>query len=202
MMATRSDALRLNLLFIVFLLSGMAALIYQVCWQRMLFTAFGVDIESITIIVSVFMCGLGLGALAGGRLADRYPERIVHCFALFELCIGLFGAVSPLLIAWVAQRCILWPEPLIAAANFLLLLLPTCLMGATLPMLTRYLYTYYASIGTAIGNLYFINTVGASLGAIGTGMLVFVYLDLHQTVHLAALLNFSVAMLTFLGVRK
>ena len=68
-------------LLLVFTLSGIAALIYQICWQRLLFTAFGVDIESITIIISVFMLGLGLGALAGGRLADKYPHKIILFFS-------------------------------------------------------------------------------------------------------------------------
>ena len=58
----------------LFFLSGIAALVYQVCWQRMLFVAFGVDIESVTIIVSTFMFGLGARALLGGELADRYPR--------------------------------------------------------------------------------------------------------------------------------
>ena len=58
-------------LVLLFFVSGIAALIYQVCWQRLLFQAFGVDIESVTIIVSTFMLGLGLGALAGGQLSDR-----------------------------------------------------------------------------------------------------------------------------------
>ena len=64
----------------LFVVSGAAALIYQVCWQRMLFEGFGVDIESVTIIVSAFMLGLGLGSLAGGELADRFPHRLIALF--------------------------------------------------------------------------------------------------------------------------
>ncbi len=60
-------------------ISGVAALIYQTCWQRALFEGFGVDIESVSIIVSAFM--LGLGATAGGELAERYPDRVVTMFA-------------------------------------------------------------------------------------------------------------------------
>ena len=55
-----------------FFISGFSALIYQVCWQRILFTGFGVDLTSITVIVSVFMAGLGVGAYFGGRIADRF----------------------------------------------------------------------------------------------------------------------------------
>ena len=69
----------------LFFVSGAAALIYQVCWQRLLFTALGVDMESVTLIVSVFMLGLGLGALLGGQLADRFPGRALGLFAAAEL---------------------------------------------------------------------------------------------------------------------
>lgn len=64
-----------------FFLSGFAALVYQLAWQRLLFVMVGVDIESVTIIVSTFMLGLGLGAVLGGWLADRWPTRILLAFA-------------------------------------------------------------------------------------------------------------------------
>ena len=82
----------------LFFVSGVAALVYQVCWQRLLFAAFGVDIDSVTIIVSVFMLGLGLGALVGGDLADRRPAWALRFFAFAELGIGIFGLFSPGLI--------------------------------------------------------------------------------------------------------
>ena len=56
----------------IFFISGFSALIYQICWQRLLFTGFGIDLTSITVIVSVFMAGLGIGAFFGGRIADRF----------------------------------------------------------------------------------------------------------------------------------
>lgn len=59
----------LNILRIVFFMSGFAALVYQIAWQRMLFTAFGVDLESITIVIAVFMAGLGIGAYFGGKIS-------------------------------------------------------------------------------------------------------------------------------------
>ena len=90
-----------RLLVSVFFLSGVSALIYQVAWQRLLFGAFGVDVESVTIIISTFMLGLGCGALAGGKLADRFPGHLILMFALSEFGIGLFGLVSPALILWI-----------------------------------------------------------------------------------------------------
>src|SRR5450756_915806 len=58
-------------LYVLFFLSGFPALLYQVVWQRALFTIYGVNIESVTVIVTVFMLGLGLGSLAGGWLSKR-----------------------------------------------------------------------------------------------------------------------------------
>ena len=84
----------------IFFISGFSALIYQVCWQRLLFTGFGVDLTSITVIVSVFMAGLGVGAYFGGRIADKFRTRLLIIFCLIELGIGCFGFVSANLILW------------------------------------------------------------------------------------------------------
>lgn len=184
---------RFRLLIAPFFLSGIAALIYQVCWQRLLFSTFGVDIESITIIVSTFMLGLGAGALVGGQLADRFPERIVVLFALAEFGIGLFGLLSPTLIREVGRLTIQTPLPVIATANFLLLLIPTVLMGATLPMLVAFLVRTMGNVGVSIGGLYFINTAGAAVGALAVGFLLLYYVDLDTTIYGAAGVNFLVS---------
>ena len=78
---------------VLFFISGFSALIYQIVWQRVLFTAFGVDSESITIIVSVFMFGLGIGALAGSWLV-KFRGRLLRIFLLAEIGIGIFGFFS------------------------------------------------------------------------------------------------------------
>ncbi len=180
-------------LVLLFFASGIAALIYQVCWQRLLFQAFGVDIESVTIIVSTFMLGLGVGALAGGQLADRYPQRTLALFALIELAIGVFGIASPWLIRTIGAAAVRGSLATIAAVNFLLLLFPTLLMGATLPILVTHVVRHYRNIGVSIGLLYFANTLGAACGAALTGMLVLSYFGLTATVTLAAALNVIVS---------
>lgn len=185
--------MRVGRVVLLFTVSGVAALVYQICWQRLLFIAFGVDIESITIIVSAFMLGLGVGALLGGQLADRFPGRIIAFFSIVELAIALFGMVSPLLIREVGRFAIESSPAGIAIANFLLLLLPTTLMGATLPMLVAHVVRHYGSVGVSIGLLYFVNTLGAAAGAAITGFVSFYYIGLHGTIYLAALLNFLVS---------
>ena len=190
------------LLLSVFSLSGIAALIYQVCWQRILFGIFGVDIESITIVVSTFMLGLGCGALLGGQLADRFGDRIVELFIAAELGIGLFGLSSTRLIPLVGDRFVDANLATIATASFLLLLVPTTLMGATLPMLVAHLVKTSRSVGISIGNLYLVNTLGAAVGALATGIVLFLTFTLNQTIGIAAGMNFTVATLTFYGLRR
>jgi predicted membrane-bound spermidine synthase len=185
----------------LFLVSGAAALIYQVCWQRLLFESVGVDIDSVTIIVSTFMLGLGLGALAGGELADRFPDRTLHMFALIELATAVFGAGSVFLIHVVSRAVIDAPSAVIAAANFALLLCPTLLMGATLPILVRHVMNLYGNIGESVGVLYFVNTLGAALGAGFTGFVALYYLGLSATIQVAVALNVAVSAAVWFGVR-
>jgi predicted membrane-bound spermidine synthase len=191
-----------KLLQVLFFLSGMAALAYQVCWQRILFFSFGTDIESTTIIVSVFMLGLGLGALAGGWIADRWFEKIILVFAGAELGIGLFGLASPTLLPRVSDVFIMSDRAVLALVNLVTLLLPTVLMGATLPMLITYFTKIYKNIGVSTGSLYCINTLGAALGCYLTGCIGFRYLTLQEVIVVAACVNISVAGLILIKFRS
>src|SRR5204863_6112436 len=89
--------------YTLFFLSGFAALLYQIVWQRALFTFYGVNIESVTVIVTAFMIGLGFGSLAGGRLSTVRGLPLLGVFGAIECGIGLFGFVSLSLFARVAS---------------------------------------------------------------------------------------------------
>ena len=186
---------------LLFLISGVAALIYQVCWQRLLFESIGVDIESVTIIVSTFMLGLGLGSLAGGELVDRYPHRTVELFALIELFTGMFGIVSPYLIHAASHLVINSSRAMIGGVNFGLLLIPTTLMGATLPILVAHVVRIYRNLGVSVGVLYFANTLGAALGAAFTGFVALYYLGLTSAIYIAAALNITVSTTVWFSLR-
>lgn len=186
----------------LFFASGISALIYQICWQRLLFIAFGVDIDSVTIIVSTFMLGLGVGALVGGEIADRYPHHTLMFFSLTELAIGTFGIVSPTLIHTVGAVAVHGSLPVIAASNFLLLLCPTVMMGATLPILVAHIVRTRRSVGVSIGLLYFVNTLGAALGAAATGFIIFFYMGITTTIYVAAMLNIAVSAAVWFGLRR
>jgi predicted membrane-bound spermidine synthase len=149
----------------------------------------------VTIVVSTFMLGLGAGALAGGWIADRLPARLLVLFAACELGIGLFGLVSGPLIHAVGELFVQSPRPVVALVNFLLLLVPTSLMGATLPLLVTDAVRRHGGIGVSVGRLYFVNTLGATAGALGIAMGGFRYLDLATAIQGAAGINFCVAAL-------
>jgi len=181
----------------IFFISGFSALVYQVSWQRLLFTGFGVDLTSITLIISVFMMGLGIGAFFGGRIADKFPQKIILIFCLVELFIGIFGLASHYLISGLQSVLIQVSLPILSVFTFLLLLFPTFLMGLTLPLLTGYFNQFIDNIGQSIGTLYFYNTLGAAVGALATGFILFNYLTLSQTIQLAAAFNIMIAGLIF-----
>jgi predicted membrane-bound spermidine synthase len=187
---------------LLFFVSGAAALIYQVCWQRLLFESIGVDMDSVTIIVSTFMLGLGVGSLAGGELADRYPDRSLEMFALAELTTALFGFCSPALIRSAGAVAVHHSAAAIAAMNFGLLLIPTMLMGATLPVLVTRTVRLNRNLGVSVGVLYCSNTLGAALGAALTGLVALYYMGLTATVDLAAVLNIAVAALAWVTLRR
>lgn len=174
---------------VAFFLSGFAALVYQLAWQRLLFVVVGVDIESVTIIVSTFMLGLGLGAVLGGWLADRWPARILLAFCLFEVAIALYGLASVDLLQTCAALFAGLSRPAAAALSFGLLILPTICMGATLPMLVAHAWQRSGNVGVSTGALYFVNTLGAACGALAMGFFLLYWMDLRQAVWLAAGLN-------------
>ncbi|HEV8356020.1 MAG TPA: fused MFS/spermidine synthase [Gemmatimonadales bacterium] len=189
--------LSLGWLSVLFLLSGFAALMYQVVWQRLLFAAYGVNIESVTIIVSIFMFGLGVGSLAGGLLSRRYPERLPHLFVVCELAIGAFGLVSVPLIEGITDLTVNGSLLGISLVTYAVLFVPTLFMGATLPILVTHLNRYHRHVGRSVGILYCFNTVGSAIASLVTVDVLFALTGRQATVIVAALLNLTVAFLVF-----
>lgn len=187
-----------------FFVSGACALTYQVCWQRALFGAVGVDIDSVTLIVSCFMLGIGLGGMAGGVLADRHPRRRVQLYAACELLLALFGVCSLWLVRVVSDLVAVdggGGRGVTAVAVFALLAIPTTLMGATLPILTMAFDRLIQNVGLSVGTLYFWNTLGAAVAAWLCPFVLFDHIGLAQCVQLAAAGNVAVA-LTALAVAR
>ena len=152
--STAPLASRVRLLCVLFFFSGFPALIYQLTWQRSLFRIFGVNTESVTIVVTAFMLGLGLGSLAGGWISKRQNVKALWLLGVIELLTAAFGLISLAVFEQVGQLVSDLPLVAVAAINLALVLVPTLLMGATLPILVSYLVKSSGQIGSAVGTLY------------------------------------------------
>jgi predicted membrane-bound spermidine synthase len=179
-------------LMVVFLASGFAALLYQVIWQRSLFAIYGINIESVTVVVTAFMLGLGLGSLAGGAISKDPSRPALLLFSLVELGIGAFGLASLSLFHWVGTFTLNLPPVATALVTFLLVLVPTMLMGGTLPLLVAYAVRKSGNVGKSVGQLYFVNTLGSAIASIMSVMVIMPPLGEAATVRFAAFVNFTV----------
>src|SRR6267154_5058318 len=176
-------------IFVLFLASGIPALIYEIVWQRALFAIYGINIESVTIVVSAFMLGLGLGSLGGGALSRNPHFSPIRFFALAEIGTALFGAVSLSIFHFVAGYTTAKPLEITGIITFLLIVVPTILMGSTLPLLVEYLARYSQNVGSSLGALYFANTLGLGMACIVLARPLLSYFGQTGAVRCAAILN-------------
>jgi spermidine synthase len=196
--------------FPVFFASGFAALLYQVIWQRMLAIFSGADVYSVTIIVSAFMAGLGIGSLAGGHVADRVSERTsLALFGAAELAVAAFGILSASLyydVLYVRMGHLdIRPGPM-GAILFVSLLWPTFFMGASLPLLARALTRQIEKAASTVGALYGLNTLGAAMGALVATWWLLPRIGLDGSLAVGATLNAACAVVVlpfaFLGIAR
>ncbi|HTX52692.1 MAG TPA: fused MFS/spermidine synthase [Candidatus Baltobacteraceae bacterium] len=195
--------------YVLFFVSGATALIYEVVWARMLTQIFGNTTHAIATVLSAFMGGLALGSYVLGRLADRFRNALL-LYGLLEGGVGLYGLLIPTLFALTqkAYSGMYWLTDVSFAVFLLLLfglcfaviLVPTALMGATLPMLSRFSVTQFAAIGRRIGDLYAVNTLGAVAGCALSGFWLIPELGLRGSVRLAAAGNLAIAALVVVAV--
>ena len=198
-------------LLALFFVSGACGLIYQVVWMRALTLTLSVSVYATTTVLCAFMGGLALGAALAARLADRL-RRPLLAFGLAEAGVGLCGLAS-LGILFDLGPAYAWLHahaggagPALTLGRFLLacavLLVPTTLMGATLPLLSRAAVTDEAAVGRGTGGLYAVNTLGAVAGCLAAGFAAIPAWGLSATTAAAAALNLGVgASAAALGLR-
>ncbi len=174
----------------LFFVSGAAALLYQVVWQRTLFSIYGINQEAVTMVVTVFMLGLGLGSLAGGMISKSPRRPAVLYFAIAECSIGIFGLVSLRIFHEVGRLTLELPPLGIGLVTFGLLLLPTMLMGGTLPLLVAHFSRVSKNVGASVSGLYFVNTLGSALASFLGVVILLGTLGQEGTLRVAAALNF------------
>jgi predicted membrane-bound spermidine synthase len=154
------DSIFLSLLFFF---SGMPALIYQIVWQRALFAIYGVNAQSVAVVVTAFMLGLGAGSLAGGRLSAKFPKYGILIFGVAEFAVAILGLSSLGIFHWIARYTAGASLGSVIVFSVALLLVPTVLMGATLPLLVEHLVLHTNRVGASVSILYFVNTFGSAL---------------------------------------
>jgi len=168
------------LILVFFFLSGACGLLYQVVWTRKLVLLFGTASYAVSTVLSIFFAGLGVGSLWGGRLADK-TERPLFWYGLLELGIGFWAILFILFVdqsesfVVMALRAFAFSRnasiAIRAVLAFAFLIVPVTLMGATLPLLVKFLASNERTRGFRIGALYSINTFGAVGGCVYAGFL-------------------------------
>jgi spermidine synthase len=195
----------------MFVVSGFAALMYQVLFSKSLALTFGSTSTATYTVLAVYMGGMALGAWLGGRLAQVRVDAL-KLYAWCELGIGAYCLATPLIFQGIQALYVglaggLAPDAgMLTALRVLLgasaLLVPTVLMGATLPILARYFELRAVSLGTSVAFLYGANTFGAALGALLAGYWVLPELGVWRTTLTAAGLNLAVAWLALTLTRR
>jgi spermidine synthase len=191
-------------LFAVFTATGASALALQVVWQRVMTLHTGVDLSSVTTVVAAFMGGLGLGNLLAGWLADRLTARgCVFAFAGCNVGIAAYALGSIWLLHDAYREVLLRVDhPVVSFfVNVLALLVPTLLMGASLPLLARGAVLHSRDIAAVVGRLYAVNTLGAAAGAALTAWYLMGTFGLAGSVRIAAAVNALAALTVFLWAR-
>jgi spermidine synthase len=192
------------LLAILFFLSGTSALIYQVLWMRLLGLVFGVTVYAASTVWAVFMAGLAAGSLVGGRLADRVRRPILW-FGIAEALIGITALLTPTALALLEHAYgALHPSlggslPALTAVrlalSFAVLIVPSALMGATLPLVVKSSLLRTEGMGGKVGVLYATNTAGAIGGSLLAGLLLIPNLGLAASFGVAVGINLLVAVI-------
>jgi spermidine synthase len=195
----------------LFFLSGATGLIYQLLWVRVLYQTFGSTIQSITTVVAAYMGGLGLGAWLLGRLGDNHAKPAA-LYGWLEVAIGIFGVLSPLVLALAhalyvgIAGTVALPAAISVALRFglaaLVLLIPTTLMGGTLPVLTRaFMGDDRARLRAALGGLYGLNTLGAVLGTGLAGFFLIEAIGIRASLWITAGINIALGIAAIVMAR-
>jgi spermidine synthase len=196
------------LINLCFILSGATGLIYEILWARMLGLVFGATTFAISTVLAAFMGGLALGGALAGKSGARI-ERPLRAYGMIETGVALYALSVPLLFRFVDHLyAVVWEQfhPGFYAFNLwrfllssLVLLVPTTLMGATLPVLSAALLLRSdAHTATSVARLYTCNLGGAIFGPLVAGFLLLPLFGVRATIYAAAALNILIGIIACL----
>jgi spermidine synthase len=196
---------------VLFFCSGLSGLIYEVIWTRVLLTVFGATLYAVATVLAAFMGGLALGSLAGGRIADRV-SRPLRLYGVLEVLVAVTALAVPFALdlldpvyRWIysaGDASFLQLSLIRFCLSFAVLLIPTTCMGATLPLLSRFLVRQGGTFGGRIGGLYAVNTTGAVAGTFVAGFVLIAALGVWGSMGLAAALSAAVGLLSIVASRR
>ncbi len=195
--------------YFLFFISGAAALVYEIVWTRMLTLTFGHTVYSVSVVLAAFMAGLGLGSYVFGHIIDKVVDASDNAEQGSQRALLIYGSIEVLIFVVCAGVSLIlskfstvysmihlglpdWPildAALKAALAFCLMVVPAGLMGATLPIIGKYYVTDDAKVGSQLGLLYFVNTLGAAAGCLLTGFFLISIFGVLQTALYATLIN-------------
>ncbi|MEN3329533.1 MAG: spermidine synthase, partial [Acidobacteriota bacterium] len=197
------------LIGVCFVLSGATGLIYEVLWARMLGLVFGATTLAVSTVLAAFMGGLAFGSALAGKLAPKIRKPL-STYGVMEIGIAVYALLVPLLFRWIDHLYALIGQQLhpgyftFSVWRFLLsslvLLVPTTLMGATLPVLAAAFVR--SSDSNSVTKLYACNLAGAILGTLAAGFVLLPALGVRLTIAVAALLNVTVGVIAILLQRQ
>ncbi len=203
------------IILLLFFFSGCAALIYEVVWARKLGLVFGTTSYAISTVLVVFMAGLAIGSFLLGKVVDKLkkPKHFLLLFAFLEIGVGIYAFFTPFIFKLIEKlQFIFLNGSEISTLNinllrfilsFLALIIPTVLMGGTLPVISKFLIRFKEEVGGKIALLYSLNTFGGVLGVVLAGFFLIITfgLGVNGAIYTAASIDTLVG-LSFLGLVK
>ncbi len=200
-----------SLIAICFIFSGATGLVYEVLWARLLGHVFGATTLAVSTVLAAFMGGLALGSALAGRLSPRLGRPLM-VYGVIEIAIALYAIFVPLLFSWVDNLyALIWQQFQPGFFTFsvwrfllssLILLAPTSLMGATLPVLAAALSDSPAHQPNSVTRLYAFNLLGAVLGTLMAGFLLLPGFGVQITIYIAAAVNLIVGIVAIVADRN
>ncbi|MFC1851206.1 fused MFS/spermidine synthase [candidate division CSSED10-310 bacterium] len=185
----------------LFIFSGMSSLILEIVWTKQMILTFGMTAAGVATVLTAFMAGLSLGSYVLGKFGNRFKNPLT-VYGKLELIIGVYALLLPWFFDFITQFFIylvqgeqysFFVQSIIRfILSFSVLIIPTTLMGGTLPVLSAYYIRSEEKFGKSLGLLYSANTSGAVLGTLISGFLLLEYLGSFKTTIFAACFNFII----------
>ncbi len=201
----------LVLVLLLYFASGALALVYEVVWSRMMMQVFGSTALAVGTVLAAFMAGMAIGSWRIGKIADR-SQNCLRLYAWLEIGIALAALMSHLLLSRIGPAHLALYELFGFSTTgfalirfllaFLLVLIPTVLMGATMPVLARFLVNTRTLVGINLSTLYATNTFGAVTGVLLTGFFLIGKYGIHIPVYIAVSGNLLIGLIAWMASRR